>query len=246
MNTPTTFLYYAAETNEWQKTTLEELATLNDPDLYIIPIHEGGNYGQQTTWNEWQEQNKQPNLNHLPPKKEHSLLDYIFEPVVVAPAPPPTQPQPQDQTQQPDHTQQTKPSLYSILNTPINDLLQGKIKTEEPKPQPTKEQSEPESQQEEITPDQKYHYEIVEHTKYKGIAGQDYDINGLKEKINNLAKQGYRLVGVCSPTTMSNHTASIFGGGAAISLHGVVAIMEKDLHEPTPAESPNTPQPVLE
>jgi multidrug efflux pump subunit AcrA (membrane-fusion protein) len=53
MNTPTTFLYYAAETNEWQKTTLEELATLNDPDLDIIPIDESGNYGQQTTWAEY-------------------------------------------------------------------------------------------------------------------------------------------------------------------------------------------------
>lgn len=53
MNTPTTFLYYAADTNEWQKTTLEELATLNDPDLYIIPIDEGGNRGQQITWAEY-------------------------------------------------------------------------------------------------------------------------------------------------------------------------------------------------
>lgn len=97
MNTPTTFLYYAAETNEWQKTTLEELATLNDPDLNIIPIDPQGNYGQQTTWSAWQEQNKQPNLNPLPPQKKHNLLDYIFDTVVVAPAPPPTQPQPQDQ-----------------------------------------------------------------------------------------------------------------------------------------------------
>ena len=230
MNTPTTFLYYAADTNEWQKTTLEELATLNDPDLYIIPIDPQGNYGQQTTWSAWQNQNKQT------PKPS----------VVVAPAPPPTQPQPQDQTQQPDHTQQTKPSLYSILNTPINDLLQGKIKTEEPKPQPTQEKPEPESQQEEITPDQKYHYEIIEHTKYKGLTGGEYDIDGLKKKINALARQGYRLVSVCSPTTLQTQSTSTIFGGAALSLHGVVAIMEKDLYEPTPAKSPNTPPPAQE
>ncbi|MBQ8238897.1 MAG: DUF4177 domain-containing protein [Oscillospiraceae bacterium] len=75
-----------------------------------------------------------------------------------------------------------------------------------------------------------YEYEVIEHTKYKGLAGGDYDYKGLKDKINALAAQGYRLVAACAPTTSQTQAMNaVFGAGASagISLHGVVAIMER-------------------
>lgn len=75
-----------------------------------------------------------------------------------------------------------------------------------------------------------YEYEVIEHTKYKGLTAGDYDVKGLKDKINALAAQGYRLVAACSPTTSQTQTINaVFGGGASagISLHGVIAIMER-------------------
>lgn len=74
----------------------------------------------------------------------------------------------------------------------------------------------------------RYEYEIIEHTKYKGLAGNEFDVKGLKEKINTLASQGYRLVTACAPTTLQNQSLNaVFGGGSGISLHGVIAIMER-------------------
>lgn len=74
----------------------------------------------------------------------------------------------------------------------------------------------------------RYEYEIIEHTKYKGLAGNEFDVKGLKEKINALASQGYRLVTACAPTTLQNQSLNaVFGGGSGISLHGVIAIMER-------------------
>lgn len=49
MNT-TNFLYYDLDQQTWQSTTLEALATLNDPDLNIIPLDENNSQGKQTTW----------------------------------------------------------------------------------------------------------------------------------------------------------------------------------------------------
>lgn len=49
MNT-TNFLYYDLDQQTWQPTTLEALATLNDPDLNIIPLDENNRQGKQTTW----------------------------------------------------------------------------------------------------------------------------------------------------------------------------------------------------
>lgn len=74
----------------------------------------------------------------------------------------------------------------------------------------------------------RYEYEVIEHTKYKGLAGNEFDVKGLKEKINALASQGYRLVTACAPTTLQNQSLNaVFGGGSGISLHGVIAIMER-------------------
>ena len=76
----------------------------------------------------------------------------------------------------------------------------------------------------------RYEYEVIEHTKYKGLTGGDYDYKGLKDKINALAAQGYRLVAACSPTTSQSQTINVVLGNResnAISLHGVIAIMER-------------------
>lgn len=172
MNT-TNFLYYDHDQQTWQPTTLEALATLNDPELHIIPIDENNRHERQTTWGHYSTAACiQARTNKPKPKTDH-LLQY---------------------QQQQRH-----------------------LKESQSQEQAEKEQS-------------KYHYEIIEHTKYKGLTGNDYDTKGLQEKINNLAQKGYRLVGVCSPTTMQNQTTnSLFGGGSSIALHGVIAIMEKEL-----------------
>ena len=78
-----------------------------------------------------------------------------------------------------------------------------------------------------------YHYHVVEHTKYIGLG--KFDVEGLKKKLNEAARRGYRLVSVCAPTTLQSQslTSVLNSGtpaGTALSLHGVVAIMEKRVH----------------
>ena len=60
-----------------------------------------------------------------------------------------------------------------------------------------------------------YEYAVVEHTKYKDFPSE-YDTDGLRDKLNSLARKGFRLV---STTTLMTRTAS--------SLQGIVAIMER-------------------
>lgn len=78
-----------------------------------------------------------------------------------------------------------------------------------------------------------YEYEVIEHTEYNGLAPSDYDCQGLKDKLNALAAQGYRLVAACAPTTCQTQSigaiCGIFGDkpSTPISLHGIVAIMER-------------------
>lgn len=87
------------------------------------------------------------------------------------------------------------------------------------------------------TPEIRYHYEVVEHSKYKGLG--KYDVEGLKRKLNEYGGKGYKLVGVCSPSTvqtesidalatsLSNLANSTHHSHNGINLQGVVAIMEK-------------------
>lgn len=60
-----------------------------------------------------------------------------------------------------------------------------------------------------------YEYAVIEHTKYKDILS-DYDIDGLREKLNALARKGFRLV---TTNTLKTNLAS--------PLQGIVAIMER-------------------
>lgn len=67
-----------------------------------------------------------------------------------------------------------------------------------------------------------YHYEVIEHTqtKFEGLLnGSVYDKDGLKKKLNDCARRGYRLVGMCAPNTKEG-----------MNVHGVIAIMEKKIH----------------
>ena len=60
----------------------------------------------------------------------------------------------------------------------------------------------------------RYEYEVIEYTKYKKLL-PEYDTTGLKEKINNLAQNGYRLVGISSFTD------------PIINVQGIIAVMER-------------------
>lgn len=143
MNTiPSHFLVYDDMEQTWKPTTLEELSMRNDPDLYVVPIYENNQQGEQCTWQDWPEQQKARDLK-------------------------------------------------------------------------LKEQQEEERRKAEANKPNIYEYEVIEHTKYKGLLAE-YDSEGLKEKINDLAKKGYRLVSASNIVT-SAHT----------SLQGIVAIMEK-------------------
>lgn len=48
------FLVYVYDANEWQETTLDDLAQVNEPEFNIIPVYSNGEYGKQTTWGEYQ------------------------------------------------------------------------------------------------------------------------------------------------------------------------------------------------
>ena len=51
MNTsPTHFLYYDALEEKWLETSLEELFKKNDSELYIIPVYENEEQGEQCLW----------------------------------------------------------------------------------------------------------------------------------------------------------------------------------------------------
>lgn len=56
--TPTHFLVYDQNEQTWRQTSLEELAMLDDPALYITPVY-GTSQGQPCTWQEYQQQQKQ-------------------------------------------------------------------------------------------------------------------------------------------------------------------------------------------
>lgn len=56
--TPTHFLVYDQNEQTWRQTSLEELAMLDDPTLYITPVY-GTSQGQPCTWQEYQQQQKQ-------------------------------------------------------------------------------------------------------------------------------------------------------------------------------------------
>lgn len=157
MNKPTHFLYFDPFEEKWLQATLEELTSRDDPDLYVIPIYENNQQGEQCTWQDWPKQQKARDLKLKEQQEEECRK-----------------------------TEANKPTIYE--------------------------------------------YEVIEHTKYKGLAGNEFDVKGLKEKINALAAQGYRLVAACAPTTSQTQVISgLFGSGAdkGLSLHGVVAIMER-------------------
>lgn len=50
MHTQTEYLYYNELTQEWEKTTLDELATLDNESALVCPIQEDGTPGAQTTY----------------------------------------------------------------------------------------------------------------------------------------------------------------------------------------------------
>ena len=53
--TPTHFLYYDHEEEQWRPTSLQELAAINDPEMFVIPVYENGEQGEQCTWQNWPE-----------------------------------------------------------------------------------------------------------------------------------------------------------------------------------------------
>ena len=53
------FLYYDAIAESWQQATPEQLAVVNDPSVYVIPIDEAGNRGDQITWGEYESPEQQ-------------------------------------------------------------------------------------------------------------------------------------------------------------------------------------------
>lgn len=58
MNKPTHFLYFDEAENKWLQTNLEELAMRNEPGIYIIPVYENGENGEQCTFAEWPQRQK--------------------------------------------------------------------------------------------------------------------------------------------------------------------------------------------
>lgn len=53
MNKVVSFFYFDKYSTEWKPISLEELSTLNDPEILIVPIFEDGSHGEQTTWKVW-------------------------------------------------------------------------------------------------------------------------------------------------------------------------------------------------
>jgi hypothetical protein len=142
MNTPPThFLFYDQFEEKWLQASLAELASRNDPELYVIPVCKD-EQGDQCTWGEWLESKKARDLE-IKEKKEE---------------------------------------------------IRRKLEANKPV---------------------RYEYEVICHTKYKGLLAE-YDTEGLKEKINALAQEGYRLVSSTNIVT-----------SAASPLQGVVAILER-------------------
>lgn len=54
MKTPSNFLYFDTASNEWAETTLDALASTNEPETHIVPVYDDGSQGPQTTWGQWQ------------------------------------------------------------------------------------------------------------------------------------------------------------------------------------------------
>lgn len=48
------FLVYIDDANEWQETTINDLAQVNELESNIIPVYSNGEFGKQTTWGEYQ------------------------------------------------------------------------------------------------------------------------------------------------------------------------------------------------
>ena len=52
MHAQTNYLYFNELTQEWEETTLDELATLDNESALVCPIQEDGTPGEQTTYGE--------------------------------------------------------------------------------------------------------------------------------------------------------------------------------------------------
>ena len=68
--TPTHFLVYDETEQAWQQTSLEALAMRNDPDLYITPVYENGEQGEQCTWAEYPAKQKEYELSKKTKKEQ--------------------------------------------------------------------------------------------------------------------------------------------------------------------------------
>lgn len=96
MKTPTSFYVFKENDNEWQETTLEELAAENDPDIMVVPLYSDGTQGEQTTWGVWDKERKRSivdaELKKASSKQEfhpekQGFIDYLFREEVIAPPP---------------------------------------------------------------------------------------------------------------------------------------------------------------
>ena len=74
--TPTHFLVFEPAEQKWLQTSLEELTMRNDPELYVMAVYENGEQGEQCTWEEYPDKQKEYELSKKQKKereKEESM-----------------------------------------------------------------------------------------------------------------------------------------------------------------------------
>lgn len=89
MNTQN-FLYYDTTDNEWKQATLEQLATLNDPELLVCPLDDSGAPGPQQTYAEVQQQSAKPAVPQSE-KIQQNQNPPLPEAAIPPPPPPPSE-----------------------------------------------------------------------------------------------------------------------------------------------------------
>lgn len=104
MNTQN-YLYFDTTDNEWKQATLEQLATLNDPELLVCLLDDSGAPGPQQTYAEVQQQSSKPAVT------QSEKIQQKQNPTLTAAAIPPPPPPPSEQA----NTIKLSPELEQIF-----------------------------------------------------------------------------------------------------------------------------------
>lgn len=199
MSSTEDFIYYDTFAQKWTRTTLSDLATINDPELTICELNAAGTPGEQMTYGQFLQQRADAREAAA---AEKAAAEAAANAAAAAQAA-------AENAAQQQANAIGLPHLAPVLMEPLGDVS--------------------------------YHYEVIEHTKYNGALGSNYDVEGLKRKLNVYGSRGYKLVGLCSPSCFQTENisalSSLFSNSPShhdgLNIHGVVAIMEKVILNPS-------------